>query len=71
MAIRRHGNLEPAQRSRDPDFVGAEEALHRAAERSRRQAMDTIGAVAAFRDGKVVWERADGTFTDELEDVRK
>ena len=33
-----------------------------AVEWSRRRAMETIGAVAAFRDGKVVWERADGTF---------
>ena len=70
MTIQKQGNLGPVQNSRDPDFAGAEAALRRAAASSRRRAMETIGAVAALRDGKVVWERADGTFTDELEDVR-
>ena len=69
MTIHKHGNRGTAQNSRDPDFAGAETALRRAVERSRRRAMETIGAVAAFRDGRVVWERADGTFTDEVEDV--
>ena len=36
--------------------------MHRAAKRARRRAMETIGAVAVFKDGKVVWEKADGTF---------
>lgn len=71
MTVQKNGRNERAQHSRDPDFAGAEAALRRAGERSRRRAMDTIGAVAAFRDGKVVWERADGTFIDELKDVRK
>ena len=70
MTTRKDGNQEQAGNSRAPDLVGAEAALRRAVERSRRRAMETIGAVAAFRDGKVVWERADGTFTDDLEDVR-
>ena len=70
MTIQKQGNHGPAQNSRDPDFAGAEAALRRAVELSRRRAMETIGAVAALKDGKVAWERADGTFTDELEDVR-
>ena len=71
MTTRKEGNEEQAEQSRDADLVGAEAALRRAVERSRRRAMESIGAVAAFRDGKVVWERADGTFTDELEDVHQ
>ena len=71
MTVQKQGKHGPAQNPRDPDFAGAEAALRRAAASSRRRAMETIGAVAALRDGKVVWEMADGTFTDELEDVRK
>ena len=70
MTTQKNGNQEQAEQSRDTDRIGAEVALRRAVERSRQRAMETIGAVAAFRDGKVVWERADGTFTDELEDAR-
>ena len=71
MTVQKQGKRGSAQNPRDPDFAGAEAALRRAAERSRRQAMDTIGAVAAIRDGRVVWERTDGTFTHDVEDVRK
>ena len=70
MTIQKKGRNKRAQYPRDPDFAGAEAALRRAGDRSRRRALDTIGAVAAFRDGKVVWERVDGTFTDKLEEVR-
>ena len=70
MTVQKQRKRRPPQNSRDPEFVGAEAALRRAAERSRRRAMETIGAVAALRDGKVVWERADGSFTDKFEDVR-
>ena len=68
MTVQKQGNRGPAQNPRDPDFAGAEAALRRAVERSRRRAMETIGAVAALRDGKVVWEKADGTLTDEPAD---
>ena len=67
MTEQKQGERGTAQNPRDPEFAGAEAALRRAAERSRRRAMETIGAVAAVRDGRVVWERADGTFTPELE----
>lgn len=59
---------ETTEKQRDPDFIGAEIAMHRAAKRARRRAMETIGSMAVFRDGKVVWEKADGTFDDELEE---
>ena len=65
------GLPEKPKKSRDPDFVGAEVALHRAAKRARRQAFETIGAVAVFKDGRVAWEKADGTYVDDLEDVLK
>ena len=71
MTVQKKKKRGPAQISRDPDFAGAEAALRRAAASSRRRAMETIGAVAALRDGKVVWEMADGTFTKEPEDVRE
>ena len=41
---------------RDPDFIGAEAALRRAAERARRRAAETTGTVAVYRDGKIVQE---------------
>ena len=65
MTVQKQGKRGSDQNSRDPDFAGAEAALRRAAERSRRRAMETIGAVAALRDGKVVWETVDGTLTHE------
>ena len=68
MTAQKQRKRRPPQNSRDPEFVGAEAALRRAAERARRRALDTIGAVAALKDGKVVWERADGTLTDEPAD---
>ncbi|MXX37751.1 MAG: hypothetical protein F4Z85_06670 [Gemmatimonadetes bacterium] len=71
MTTQKQEHQETTEKQRDPDFVGAEIALHRAAKRARRRAMETGGAVAVFKDGKVVWEKADGTFDDELEDGRK
>lgn len=71
MTTQKQGHQETTEKQRDPDFVGAEIAMHRAAKRARRRAMETVGAVAVFKDGKVVWEKADGTFDDELEDGRK
>ena len=43
---------------RDPDLVGAEAAMHRAAKRAHRRAAEHGNAVAVFRDGKVVWVKA-------------
>ena len=39
---------------RDPDMVGAEAALRRAAVVARRRALATTGWVAVFKDGKIV-----------------
>ena len=61
---------EKSRKPRDPDFIGAEAALSRAAERARRRAFETIGAVAVFKNGRVVWEKADGTCVGDLEDGR-
>ena len=41
---------------RDPDFIGAEAALHRAAIGARREALKTCGYVVLWQDGKVVEE---------------
>ena len=64
-------NQKSTEKPRDPDLVGAEVALRRAAERVRQRAAETGSAVVVVRDGKVVWEKVDGTFDDELEDGRQ
>ena len=60
MTIKKQGDQGATKKQRDPDFVGAEIALRRAAERVRRRAAETGSSVVVFRDGKVVWEKADG-----------
>ena len=73
MTTQKPDDPEPSEKSRkprDPDFIGAEAALSRAAERARRRAFETVGAVAVFKNGRVVWEKADGTYVDDLEDGR-
>ena len=42
---------------RDPDLVGAEAAMLRAANRARRRAEETTGSVAVYKDGKIVQEK--------------
>ena len=42
---------------RDPDFVGAEKAIKRAAWRARRLAFQTDTPLAIYRDGKVIKKR--------------
>ena len=64
-------NQKSIKKPRDPDLVGAEIALRRAAERVRQRAAETGSAVVVFKDGKVVWEKADGTYSDEIADSRK
>jgi hypothetical protein len=41
---------------RDPDFVGAEIAMDRAAKGARRRAAEIGGTVAVFKNGKIVHE---------------
>jgi len=50
-------NIKSTEKSRDPDLVGAEVAMRRAAELARRRAEETAGAVAVFKDGKIVQEK--------------
>ena len=71
MTTQRQEHRKTTEKQRDPDFVGAEVALRRAAKLARRRAMETVGAVAVFRDGKVVWEKVDGTSGDEIEEGGK
>ena len=58
-------NQKSTKKSRDPDLVGAEIALRRAAERVRQRAAETGSTVVVVKDGKVVWEKVDGTSSDE------
>ncbi len=54
MTVQKRGERDSTKNSRDPDFAGAEVALRRAAVIARRRAIETSGAVAVFRDGKIV-----------------
>ena len=67
MTTRDLDNSKQAERPRDPDFVGAEMAIQRAAGIARRRAIETLGSVAVFKDGRVVWETADGTLLEDPE----
>ena len=60
MTTRDRDNSKEVEKPRDPDFIGAEIAIQRAARKARRKAMDTLGSVAVFNHGKVFWETADG-----------
>ena len=42
--------------TRDPDLVGSEIALRRAARRAREQARHSTGYVVVYKDGKIVEE---------------
>ena len=64
-------NQKSTKKSRDPDLVGAEIALRRAAERVRQRAAEIGSTVVVVRDGKVVWEKVDGTSSDAIEDGRR
>ncbi len=52
---------KPTRKPRDPDFVGAEAAMHRAAKRARRRAGETSGSVVVYKDGKIVQEKISKT----------
>ena len=54
-------------KSKDTDFIGAVTALRRAAAKARRRAFDTTGSVAIVKDGRIVWQRANGALLDEPE----
>jgi hypothetical protein len=45
------------KKQRDPDFIGAEVAMNRAAERAHHRAAESGGTVAVFRNGKIVYEQ--------------
>ena len=66
MTKRDQNDRRPAVRSQDPDFVGALVALQRAAVKARRRAFDTTGSVAIVKDGRVVWQREDGTLLESI-----
>lgn len=50
-------NEKSTKKTRDPDLVGAEAAMQRAAERARRRAIATTGSVVVFKDGKIIREK--------------
>ncbi len=58
-----HDGLQPME-SQDSDFIGALAALRRAAVKARQRAFDTTGSVAIVKDGKVAWQKKDGTLLD-------
>ena len=50
-------NQKSTRKPRDPDLVGAEVAMRRAAKRARRRAAETTGSVVVYKDGKIVQEK--------------
>lgn len=59
----KHDGHQP-MKSQDADFIGALAALRRAAVKARRRAFETTGSVAIVTDGKVAWQKEDGTLLD-------
>ena len=68
MTRRDQDSGHPGVKFQDADFVGALVALQRAAVKARRRAFDTTGSVAIFKDGRVVWQKEDGTLLDKPEE---
>ena len=61
-------SLESGERDRSADLLDVDlalDSLRKAAVEARRMAFDTLGAVPIDRDGKVVWEKEDGTILEE------
>ena len=54
-AVSTHDQVSPRELG-DPDLASADAALHRAAERVRREAA-AAGRTVVFRDGEIVWEK--------------
>ena len=65
MTTRKQGNQEPTGKPHDPDFIGAEIAMRRAAESARRRAIETSGSVVVFKNGKIVQNRMSTEFSVE------
>ena len=57
--------------SRDTAFNGALAALQRAAVKARQRAFDTTGLVVIAKDGRVVWQKEDGTLLDTPEHYKR
>ena len=52
----------------NPDFIGAEAALRRAAIKAQRRAIETSGSYAIYKDGKIVHvTEVPGLYEDESE----
>lgn len=67
MTVREQSSQDPERKARDRDIVGAEAAFRRAAAKARERAFRTTGKVAVFKGGRVVWQKPDGTFTNDPE----
>ena len=67
MIAREQNDGHHAMKSQDTDFIGAVTALRRAAAKARQRAFETTGSVAIVKDGKVAWQKEDGTLLDEPE----
>lgn len=52
------------KRERDPDFIGAEAAIKRAARRAREIARKTGTAVVYMENGEIIEEEPDDTQSD-------
>ena len=57
MTTKGQENHNPSKKLRDPDLIGAEAAMLRAAKKACRKAIETTGSVAIFRNGEIVREK--------------
>lgn len=51
-----HADLPKEKPKRSADSIGAEAALRRAAIKARREAIEKLGYVVTWRDGKIVYD---------------
>ena len=50
-----HSNIDLTPKPLDPDRVGADAAMLRAARKAQRRALETTGSFPVWRDGKIVY----------------
>ncbi len=59
MKTRKSDKQTPQKRPRDPDLIGAEAAMHRAAARARRRAARHTGYIVVYENGEIIRVKVD------------
>lgn len=69
MKARNESQRQPEATRPAPNITAPEAALRRAAIRERKRAFEIVGAVPAFKNGEVVWEKEDGSVCAEPKEI--